>query len=356
MHRWRRDPILVRRLRHRPSMRDIPEAVRAIAKSQHGLVTRAQAITHLSEGVLSRLVGPHGRWQIVVRGVYATFTGELTEEQKLYAAWLYVGNESMLTGIEGCRKWGLRKLPDATKVKFLIPHHHHRQSRGHVLVQRTRFFPQHSVVMDDVPLAPLARCVIDATRDMPSLDDVRSVMMEAVQRRRVTISALQTELEYGAVQWSARARLVIDELILGAHSLPEGKFIRLMASSSILPPMHHNCTLLTPEGDFLAITDGYIKCVGLVGEIQSVEHHVDTDAQDDDMVRRAGLARYDVLAIEARPRRVDKDGPRLVRDFELAYLERLQHGVQPRVLLRCRAECPLIHESDVGPLTPRKAG
>ena len=68
------------------------------------------------------------------------------------------------------------------------------------------------------------------------------------------------------------------------------------------------------------------------------------------------MGRYDVLAIEARPRRIELDGPGLLRDFELAYLERVERGIQPRVLLRCRAECPLRDESDVGPVTPRKVG
>jgi hypothetical protein len=128
--------------------------------------------------------------------------------------------------------------------------------------------------------------------------------------------------------------------------------VHLLASSDVLPRAHHNCTLLTPDRSFLAVTDAYIKRAGLAGEIQSLEHHLDSTAQDRDMLRRAVLGRYDVHVIEARPARLRSDPRGLLQDFEVTYIERSARSIQPRVLLRCRPECPLRHESDVGGVSP----
>jgi hypothetical protein len=177
-------------------------------------------------------------------------------------------------------------------------------------------------------------------------------MMEAVQRRRTPISWLQEELERGPIPGSARPRLVIKELLVGARAVSEAEFIGLLSTSRSLPPVHYNCTLLTPEGNFLAVPDAYIKAAGVAGEIQSLEHHLNSAAQEDDMARRARLGRYDVHTIEARPKRVRTGGAGLLADFEVTCAERIARGVRARVLLRCRPECPNRHESDVGVVTP----
>jgi len=196
---------------------------------------------------------------------------------------------------------------------------------------------------------------MDAARELTDLNAVRAVMTEAVQRRRLLISHLQSELELGSRAGSARPRAVIRELIDGARSPAETGYVSLLANSQILPRAHHNCTLLTPEGEFLAIPDGYVKAVGLAGEIQSLEHHLDGDKQEADMARRARMTRYDIAIIEARPKRIHRDPAGLLADHEVAYLERLSRGIRPRVLLKCRPECPLRDESDLGPGTPQKA-
>jgi hypothetical protein len=145
------------------------------------------------------------------------------------------------------------------------------------------------------------------------------------------------------------------EAIRGARSVSECDLVHLFASSKKLPPAHHNCTLLTLDGEFLAVTDAYVKAAGVAAEIQSLDHHLRSDAQEDDMARRATLSRYDVMTIEARPKRLRADGAGFLADVEASCAERIARCVQPRVLLRCRPECPLRHESDVGPVTPRKA-
>ena len=215
--------------------------------------------------------------------------------------------------------------------------------------------PTRARVIKDVPVAPLPRCVIDATREMRDLDQVRALMMESIQARHLTIAHLQLELEGGAIAWSARARRVMRELIAGAHSVPENGFIGLCAGSAILPPAHHNCALLSLDGKLLAITDAYIKKAGIAGEVQSLEHHLDSAAQDADMARRSTLGGRDVITFEIRPRMLPVQGAKLLADMEASYVERVARGVEPTVLLRCRPECPQIAETDVSPKTPPKA-
>ena len=69
----------------------IPVGLREQARWQAGLITREQALRAglSSNAITSKVV--QERWQQVHRGVYATFTGPLTWDARLWAAVLYTG-------------------------------------------------------------------------------------------------------------------------------------------------------------------------------------------------------------------------------------------------------------------------
>ncbi|MGH2603274.1 MAG: type IV toxin-antitoxin system AbiEi family antitoxin domain-containing protein [Dehalococcoidia bacterium] len=65
---------------------------------QSGIIRRDQALAAgMSEKALRWLL-TRRRWQVVLPSTYATFTGDLTGEQRAIAATLYASPESQVTG------------------------------------------------------------------------------------------------------------------------------------------------------------------------------------------------------------------------------------------------------------------
>jgi len=75
----------------------IPSGLLEQARWQAGLITREQALCGgLSSSAITSKVA-HARWQQVHRGVYATYTGPLAREARLWAAVLYAGPGARLS-------------------------------------------------------------------------------------------------------------------------------------------------------------------------------------------------------------------------------------------------------------------
>jgi hypothetical protein len=75
----------------------VPPGLREIARCQAGVVTRQQALrTGMTAGAIVAKI-KYGRWRQLYRGVYATFTGPLSRQARLWAAVLYAGNGARLS-------------------------------------------------------------------------------------------------------------------------------------------------------------------------------------------------------------------------------------------------------------------
>jgi hypothetical protein len=248
---------------------------------------------------------------------------------------------AMLTGLGGLRLYKVSELPEPTRLRVLIQHARRRQSRGFVEVERTRFYPVKFRTFGLFPVAPIERCFLDAARHCRDLDVVRGLLIPNVQRGRVPLAALEEELERGTIAGSARPRRVINEIRAGAASVSEVPYVELFASSDILPQAHHNCALLSPDGEFLGRPDAYIEEAGLAGELQSLRYHLAPEAQTLDMAKREQRGRYGVQTFEIAPLELPTRGREHLAAIEDAYVLRTTQGFKPSVLVRCRPDCPL---------------
>src|SRR5687768_5125307 len=86
---------------------------------QRGLVTRAQVLAAGLDDELLRRKVKDGRWQRVLPGLYATFTGALTLEHRRLAAMLYTRGKAQLTGLAALQWHGFRQLPDSDLMHLL---------------------------------------------------------------------------------------------------------------------------------------------------------------------------------------------------------------------------------------------
>jgi very-short-patch-repair endonuclease len=159
----------------------------ALAKTQHGLITRAQAL----ENGLSRSAIQHrrerGRWSLVARGVYRVSGAIETPRQRALVAVLASGSAVLshasaaaLHGLPGfgiepltvsLPRDGRRSLPDVRQEQSLDLPVHHRS------------------VIDGIPCTTVARTLFDLCGDVHALRAERA-LDSALARRLVTLGGL----------------------------------------------------------------------------------------------------------------------------------------------------------------------
>jgi hypothetical protein len=298
-------------------------AIRDVADTQLGLITAAQLaeIGVHSATTSRRSLG--GMWTRVLPGVHLVDGGQPSRLQRERATLLYAGDPSALTGLTGCRHFGVRALgiqqyrddlsDTPEPVHALIPHDRRRSSAGFVRAERTHRFPSDLVRRNGLALAPLPRAVGDAARRLRSARDVLELVAEVVQRGMVTVDELERELQEGPRRGSALFRDALGLVAQGAHSASEGDLVRLITDAGI-PSAYFNVRLVTSAGLFVAIADCWLDDVGLPIEADSRAHHADQIGFERTVRRNAryaaaGAAPFTVLPtdLSARPQGVLAD-------------------------------------------------
>src|SRR5205823_13985185 len=116
---------------------------------------------------------------------------------------------AFVTGLAGARAHGRRDLPPERKADVVT----RRQVRStdFVRVRRSQR-PTATLLIDGVPTAGLARCVVDAAIRLSRLDDVRAFVAEAVMRRGLPVEDLVDELAGAPMRGSALLRRALGEV------------------------------------------------------------------------------------------------------------------------------------------------
>jgi hypothetical protein len=285
-------------VRHSPG----DEALRALAATQDGLVTRAQALDELSPAqVRTRLATT---WQRLHPRAYLLGDAPPTPRQRLRAALLHVGAAAVLGGPTACRQHGLLEAPDDGLIHLLLPHGQRLEAERLAIVRTPQAL--RVVDRDGLPTVDVARAVADTCRGMSALQSVRALACEAVQRRFTTVERLAEELDGGPRAGSALLRRVVEELRAGVLSAPEAEVRDDLRRCRQLPPAEYNVPL-TEGTRFLACVDVLFREACLVLEVNSRRWHGEADAFDATMERQARLtaAGYTVLPVTPAAWRAD---------------------------------------------------
>src|SRR5215471_19125948 len=97
-----------------------PECLRLL-ESQDGVITVSQAV---SAGMTSKSVRDQvraGRWQVMHRGVYATFTGNPGRRAELWGVLLRLGPGAVLSHQSAAELWGLLN-GQSPVIHVTVPH------------------------------------------------------------------------------------------------------------------------------------------------------------------------------------------------------------------------------------------
>ncbi len=203
--------------------------LKIVMERQDGIVRRAQALEVMS---LDRLRHRLARdWQVLLPGVYAGFTGTVSEHQRRRAALLYAGDEAMLADATALAGYGVRYLPAHPETHVLIPAAVKRASRDGVVVRRTHRcqLPRR---LDGLPYCPPERALVEFAARLCDRRTARAVIADAVQRKIAVPERLLLELPHVTGRGAGLVRAAVTDIVgLGARSGPEADFLDLCAAN-----------------------------------------------------------------------------------------------------------------------------
>jgi Protein of unknown function (DUF559) len=263
----------------------------ALATTQHGLITRAQAIGcgFSDKGIEHRLQS--GRWCLLVRGLYR-FPGAIdTSRQRAMAAVLASGDGSALS--HGSAS-ALRGLPGFSiePIVVSVARHGRRDLAGVRLEQSLALPPHHVQIVDGIPCTTVARTLFDLCGDVHVLRAERA-LDTALARKLVTLPALWRVLDELAEH--GRAGTVLMRTLLTERepdyvppeSELEARFVELVSKHGLATPERQ--VDLGDDAGWIGRVDFLFRGARLVVEVDGAEFHDGLIDQRSDEARDARL-------------------------------------------------------------------
>ncbi|OKA09633.1 hypothetical protein ATP06_0206975 [Amycolatopsis regifaucium] len=284
-----------------------------------GVAARAQlvALGH-SHSWISRRCRDGGPWRRPIPGVILLTDATPTRRQLLKVALTHAGPEAMLTGVQAARLYGVRRLPPEGRAHTLIPHRSKVATWGFAVVERTIHLPE-PVEIDGLPVAPLARALIDAARRMDELQSVRAMIHDAVHRGLCTPEELREELAQASTIGSALPRIVVGALQDGVDSAVE-QWLETVLERSGLPRPERNVELRAPDGQVVGVAEIWWPKVGVAMQI----HHAVVALEPDKTPEPPPLVAVGLIVVRVSPAQLRDQPLVVVQKLRAAHRRALQ--------------------------------
>jgi very-short-patch-repair endonuclease len=187
---------------------------------RHRLIRAAELrALGISRSTVSRWTA-RGRLQREHHGVYSYGGGQLSQDGRLYAALLAIGDDAALGRIAAALLGGFWPHGPPPTIDVIVPRH--VRSRRGIRVHSVTELPSSSVmVVRGIPVTTPARTIVDLAGDLRSDWIFRRVVHEAQVQEKVTIAELWDELEGAPANLHGRARLMT-EIADGARPTRSG--------------------------------------------------------------------------------------------------------------------------------------
>lgn len=291
-------------------------ALSALLDKQHGIVTRSQARScGLSSRAIDYRLRRTGPWQVLLPGVYQTWTGPAGTAQRQIAALLYAGPACMITGALALVVYGL-KVPHPELVDVLVPAWRQRASAAFVRLHRTARMPAEVYTSGVLRYAPPARAVADTARGMARIADVRAVVADAVQRGKCPLEMLVIEAGAGPVRGSALLRHALAEVTGGVRSVVEAEFRDLIIWAGLPLPMFN--PQLSADGRFIAQPDCWWPDAGVAAEVDSREWHLSPRDWERTLARHALMSAHGIAVLHFTPRQIREQRAQVAANLRAA--------------------------------------
>ncbi|UDY23077.1 endonuclease domain-containing protein [Nocardioides sp. Kera G14] len=300
------------------AMEKASETWRSIAKAQGGLITRRQ-LTQAGlapHAVLHRVRSE--KWQFAGPKVIATFTGELTHEQRLWLGVLHGGEESLIAGVHAATLGGLRNW-DRDVITVLVPYSRNlpRRLEGYRFVRSKRDLPNLQSTEIDVPTCRPRAAVLLFAAEERSERSALGILAATIQQRLATAPELLTELEaLGRIRRAPVMRRALEEFGGGIQSVSELDVARLCKKFGITEPLRQ---VKRRDADGRVrftdcewpLSDGRILVLEVDGAF-----HMEVEQWEDDLARQRALSADGRVIIRCTSREL-RDTPEVIaRDLK----------------------------------------
>jgi hypothetical protein len=176
---------------------EIPAGCRELLARQDGVIGRSQALEFgLSPDSMRNRVRA-ADWQRIQRGVYATFSGEMTREAQLWAALLRAGPTAVLSHQTAAELYGLLRQPSSS-IHVTVPATANPAKHGTipgVIVHRSRIleWTRHPVLLP--PRTRIEDTVLDLIEAMDEPADRYDLICRAIGGQLTTAARLRLALK-----------------------------------------------------------------------------------------------------------------------------------------------------------------
>jgi hypothetical protein len=213
-----------------------------VLDAQHGIVAKAQA---RQAGLTQKAIRYRlrsGKWRYVRRGVYATFTGELPREARLWAAIRRAGPGAMLSHETAAEVHGLIDKPSA-KIHITVPHRRRpaqkKPIQGVVIHRSDQSRPQYLPPWV-LPRTRIEDTVLDLVVAARSFDQAYSWISRATSRQLTTVAVLRGALvDRSRIRWRAWLSDALADVEDGVQSSLEFRYTRDVERAHGLPRAQH---------------------------------------------------------------------------------------------------------------------
>ncbi|WP_235213447.1 hypothetical protein [Amycolatopsis sp. MJM2582] len=195
----------------------------------------------------------------------------------------------------------------------MIPHRSEVATWGFAVVERTIHLPE-PVEIDGLPVAPLARALIDAARRMDELNSVRAMIHDAVHRGLCTPEELRDELAQASTIGSALPRIVVNALQDGVDSAVE-QWLESVLERSGLPRPTRSAELRTSDGAVVGVADAWWSQVGVALQIR----HDEVTLEPDKLPTMPALVAPGLIVVQISPAQLRDEPLVVIQDLRAAH-------------------------------------
>jgi hypothetical protein len=216
----------------------LQETLDQVLERQCHVLTRSQA-RHFGIGDAAIHANIAGRrWQRVLPGVYATFTGPLSFRARVWAAVLYAGDGAVASHATAAQLWGIADNDGDTReaVHVTVPTERRVAPQAGIRVHRSARVDQarHPVLLP--PRTRVEETVLDLVDEASRFEPALAAVLRAVQRRRTTPAHLRQRMTLRKkLRWRSELAAPLDDIADGAQSILELRFGRRVERPHGLP-------------------------------------------------------------------------------------------------------------------------
>jgi very-short-patch-repair endonuclease len=211
---------------------------RSQLQAQSGVISRQQARAAGFTGKAIDWQLDSGAWRRLHRGVYATFTGDLSREAKLWAAVLRVEPGAALSHETAAEIHGLADKP-STRIHISVPAGQHPGRHlkiPGVIIHRCRGLAPEWQPPWQLPRTTVQDTVLDLVAKARTFDDAYGWISSAVGRRLTTPQSLSKALAARSrIRWRAWITAALQDAADGVHSPLEHNYVHGVERAHGLP-------------------------------------------------------------------------------------------------------------------------